>query len=55
MPSVKPSAVNADRTVGKPYLEIEVDREAIARYGIRVQQVQDVIEVAMGANALPPR
>jgi len=52
VPSVKPSAVNADRTVGKPYLEIEVDREAIARYGIRVQHVQDVIEVAIGGKRI---
>ena len=52
VPSVKSSAVSADRTAGKPYLEIEVDREAIARYGIRVQQVQDVIEVAVGGKRI---
>jgi len=46
--SVEASAVIADRIVGKPYLEIHIDRRAIARYGIRLQQVQDVIETAVG-------
>jgi len=30
VPSVEPSAVIADRIVGKPYLEIAINREAIA-------------------------
>ena len=34
LPSIKESAVFADRIVGKPYLEVEWDREALARYGI---------------------
>jgi len=52
VPSVEPSAVIADRIVGKPYLEIDIDREAIARYGIHIRQVQDVIEVAIGGKRL---
>jgi len=48
---VQPAAVIADRIVGKPYLEIEIDREAIARHGLRIVQVQDVIEVAIGGRA----
>ena len=50
VPSVEPDAVIADRTVGKPYLEIDIDRDAIARYGISIQNVQDVIEVAVGGK-----
>jgi Cu(I)/Ag(I) efflux system membrane protein CusA/SilA len=50
--SIEPSAVIADRIVGKPYLEIEIDREAIARYGIHIQKVQDVIEVAVGGKKI---
>jgi len=50
VPSVDASMVIADRIVGKPYMEIIIDRKAIARYGIRVQQVQDVIEVAIGGK-----
>lgn len=45
-----PDAVDviADRIVGKPYIEFKIDREAIARYGVNLQDVQDVIEVALG-------
>ena len=48
--SVKPSAVIADRIVGKPYIEIDIDREAIARYGVHIRNIQDVIEVAIGGR-----
>ncbi len=49
---VQPAAILADRIVGKPYLEIEIDREKIARYGINVQDVQDVVEVALGGKTV---
>jgi Cu(I)/Ag(I) efflux system membrane protein CusA/SilA len=52
VPSVQPSAVFADRIVGKPYLEIEIDRDAIARYGLHVKDVQNVIEVAIGGKRI---
>ena len=52
VPSVEPAAVIADRIVGKPYLEIDIDREAIARYGIPVRKVQDVIEVGIGGRRI---
>ncbi|HDM75494.1 MAG TPA: efflux RND transporter permease subunit [Deltaproteobacteria bacterium] len=52
IPSIEPSSVVADRIVGKPYIEIEIDREAIARYGIKLRKVQDVIEVAIGGKRI---
>jgi len=52
VPAVEPSAVIADRIVGKPYLEINIDREAIARYGIMLENVQDVIEIAVGGRQI---
>ncbi len=52
VPSIRPGTVNADRVIGKPYLEFEIDRKAIARYGISVRQIQDVVEVAIGGRAL---
>ncbi len=52
VPSVEPAAVFADRIVGKPYLEIDIDREAIARYGIPIRKVQDVIEVGIGGRKI---
>ncbi|MHC4308920.1 MAG: efflux RND transporter permease subunit, partial [Planctomycetota bacterium] len=50
VPGVEPAMVIADRIVGKPYLEIDIDREAIARYGMNIGDVQDVIEVAIGGR-----
>ena len=44
--------VVADRIVGKPYIEYEIDREAIARYGVNIRDVQDVIEIAIGGENL---
>ena len=52
VPEIEPSAVVADRIVGKPYLEIEINREAIARYGISIRKVQDIIEVAIGGKPI---
>jgi Cu(I)/Ag(I) efflux system membrane protein CusA/SilA len=52
VPSIEPSTVFAERIVGKPYLEIDIDRERIARYGIGIRDVQDVIEVAIGGRRL---
>ncbi|MCK8602856.1 efflux RND transporter permease subunit [Desulfoferrobacter suflitae] len=52
VPSIEPAAVVADRIVGKPYLEIAINRAEIARYGIKIKQVQDVIEVAIGGRPI---
>ena len=49
---VKQEAVFADRIVGKPYLLIDIDRAKIARYGISIQVVQDVLKVAVGGMVL---
>ena len=40
----------AERTQGGMFLDIKIDREAIARYGINVGDVQDVIETAIGGE-----
>ncbi len=42
----------AERTVGGSYLEIDLDRQKIARYGLSLKDVQDVIEVAIGGMAV---
>ena len=49
---VKVEAVIADRIVGKPYLLIDIDREKIARYGISIENVQNVLQVAIGGMVL---
>lgn len=52
VPAINPDTVFADRIVGKPYLEIDINRSAIARYGIRITTVQDVVEVAVGGKPI---
>jgi Cu(I)/Ag(I) efflux system membrane protein CusA/SilA len=52
VPGIRPETVVADRVVGKPYLEIDIDREAIARYGVNIRDVQDVIEIAVGGRTI---
>ncbi|WP_431109904.1 efflux RND transporter permease subunit [Winogradskyella poriferorum] len=49
---VKDEAVFADRIVGKPYLLIDIDREKIARYGVSIEKVQNVLKVAVGGMSL---
>ncbi|NJX15681.1 efflux RND transporter permease subunit [Tamlana crocina] len=49
---VKDEAVFADRIVGKPYLLIDIDREKIARYGVSIEEVQNVLKVAVGGMSL---
>ena len=48
VPSVKTEAVFADRIVGKPYMQLNIDREKIGRYGLSVDDVQQTIETAIG-------
>lgn len=48
VPSVKQEAVFADRIVGKPYIHLNIKRDVIARYGLRIDDVQQVIETAVG-------
>jgi len=45
---VKKSAVFADRIVGKPYLLIDIKRDAISRYGLSILNVQNQIQTAIG-------
>ncbi len=44
--------VYAEKIVGKPYLEIDIKRNEIARYGISLSEAQEVIEMAIGGEAL---
>jgi Cu(I)/Ag(I) efflux system membrane protein CusA/SilA len=46
------SDVYPEQIAGAPYLNIKVNREAAARYGISVGEVQDAIETAVGETNL---
>lgn len=43
---------NAAQIMGKGYLEIDIDREKAARYGVSVEDIQNEIEVALGGRAV---
>jgi Cu(I)/Ag(I) efflux system membrane protein CusA/SilA len=46
------SSAYAERGIGGYYLDVTPDREALARYGIMVQDVQDVIATALGGQTV---
>ena len=50
--ALRAETVFADRVVGKPYVEIALDREAIGRYGLTVGDVQRVLQLALGGVTL---
>ena len=52
VPSVLSSTVFYDRAVGAPYIEIRLNRQHMARYGITVADLQDVISAAVGGMPL---
>jgi Cu(I)/Ag(I) efflux system membrane protein CusA/SilA len=46
------SSAYAERTLGGYYLEIIPNRERLARYGLMIADVQDVISMALGAEPI---
>jgi Cu(I)/Ag(I) efflux system membrane protein CusA/SilA len=46
------ASVIAERVMGGRFIEFEIDRAAIARYGLTVGDVQDVLSVALGGMPL---
>jgi len=46
------ASVFAERVTGGRYIEFEINRDAIARYGLTVGDVQDVLSVALGGMPL---
>lgn len=48
VPGIEDQTVFANRLVGKPYLEIKVNRNKIARYGLSMADVQRFIKISLG-------
>ena len=46
--NINHASVFYDRTEGAPYVEIKLNREKLARYGIKVQNMQDILMTAIG-------
>lgn len=42
------ASVYADRSVGGRYINININRQAAARYGLNIQDIQDVVRTAIG-------
>ncbi|MDR0510976.1 MAG: efflux RND transporter permease subunit, partial [Rikenellaceae bacterium] len=51
-PSIIPSTVFYDRAVGAPYIEIRLNRRNMARYGVTVADLQEIIGAAVGGMTL---
>ncbi len=47
---VEPATVIADRIVGKPYLEFDIDRRKAARFGLSIKQIQMTLMTALGGR-----
>ncbi|MDR1526755.1 MAG: efflux RND transporter permease subunit [Dysgonamonadaceae bacterium] len=52
VPSILPSTVFYDRAVGAPYIEIKLNRNRMARYGITVANLQEIISATVGGMPL---
>ena len=50
VPTIVPQTVFADQLVAKPYLLLDLNREAIARYGLQVTKVQQELSTAIGGQ-----
>lgn len=52
VPALKPDAVFAERIAAKPYLHLHINRQAAARYGLQVDDIQSLLEMLLGGEAL---
>jgi len=43
--------LNAEKVSGQPYLTVNINRSSIARYGLNISDVQNVIEIAVAGKA----
>jgi len=44
--------INVERVAGQPYITVRPDRDRIARLGLNVEDVQDVVEAAVGGKTV---
>ena len=50
VPAIDAASVSADRPVGKPYIELHPDRQALYQYGVTMADVQMTFETAVGGS-----
>ena len=49
---IRPESVFADRMIGKPYVNMVIDRQKLSRFGLHIEDVQEAIEVGVGGKIL---
>lgn len=49
-PAIASEAVVADRAAGRPYLVIKPDRQALAQYGLTLEQFQNAVEIGLAGK-----
>src|SRR3990170_4215434 len=42
--------LRVEQTAGQPYITVDIDRRKIARYGINIADIQEIIETAIGGK-----
>jgi copper/silver efflux system protein len=52
VPGIESSSVFAERNVASPYIEININRESIARYGLTIASIQEILQSAIGGMPL---
>ncbi|MDA3884646.1 MAG: efflux RND transporter permease subunit [Candidatus Delongbacteria bacterium] len=52
IPDIKKESVFAERIVGKPYLEINIDRNKAAFYGLSIMSIQSHVATLIGGKSL---
>jgi Cu(I)/Ag(I) efflux system membrane protein CusA/SilA len=52
IPAIESNTVFYDRSISAPYLEIRLDRVEMARYGLTVTGLQDIVSAAVGGMTL---
>jgi Cu(I)/Ag(I) efflux system membrane protein CusA/SilA len=52
VPSILPASVFYDRSLAAPYIELHLDRHAMARYGVTVSGLQEIIQSVIGGMPL---
>jgi Cu(I)/Ag(I) efflux system membrane protein CusA/SilA len=52
IPAIEGNTVFYDRSISAPYLEIRLDRVEMARYGLTVNDMQDIVSAAVGGMTL---
>lgn len=50
VPGISPHSIVGDELLGKPYLELEIDRIKASQYGLSIEKVQNTFAIALGGK-----